>query len=262
VANILYLLCFVRIGVSLTSGIVTGVTVSLGVVTPMVFKGSGIFQKAPEVASLAGSVVLGGVAVMLFGVILASLAGLGREQALSERPLAGGRFVGGLVMSVMAGVLGSGLSFAFVYSQGPILEAMKSRGAADIPANMAVWAAGLLGGAIANVLYPAYLMTKRKSWNLLRQTPREVWLATVFGVAFVTGFALLGKGMLMLGALGASVGFGVQQNVQMLGNQVVGFANGEWRGVTGKSPVRMYWAITLLVLAIGILSFSNTLVVH
>src|SRR5438093_7961190 len=46
VANVLYLLCFVRIGVSLTNGILTGVGVSVGVIIPMLFKGSGAFKAA------------------------------------------------------------------------------------------------------------------------------------------------------------------------------------------------------------------------
>jgi L-rhamnose-H+ transport protein len=257
IANILYLQCMVRIGVSLTSGIVGGMTVALGVVIPLVFKGTGAFQNAPSIDSFAGVVVLVGAAVMLTGVVLASIAGLGRERALSTGPRDGGGFAGGLVMAIFAGFLGSGISFAFVYSQGPILEAMRSRGAGDIPANVSVWAAGLLGGALANVLYPAYLMTKRKSWIVLGENPREALLAAILGTAFITGFSLMGKGMVLLGVLGASVGFGVQQSVQMLGNQVVGFATGEWRGATGSAPKQIYAALAVLVIAIVILSFGN-----
>ncbi len=259
IANILYLLCFVRIGVSLTSGIVTGVTVVFGVIGPMIFKGTGVFQDAPAIGSPAGLVVIAGMGVMLAGVVLASLAGLGRERAPSTSRSADSGFLRGLVMAVIAGVLGSGLSFAFVYSQGPILQAMKARGASDFHANVAVWAAGLFGGALANVVYPAYLMTKRRSWQILRQFPRELLLAAIFGTVFVAGFTLLGKGMLLLGALGASIGFGVQQNVQMLGNQVVGFAHGEWRGAGPKCLTQMGWAIALLVLALIILAWSNSL---
>jgi hypothetical protein len=64
---VLYLLCFVRIGVSLTNGILTGVGASVGVVTPMVFKGTGAFQQAGDLSSPAGLTVLAGVAVMLLG---------------------------------------------------------------------------------------------------------------------------------------------------------------------------------------------------
>ena len=44
----------------------------------------------------------------------------------------------------------------------------------------------------------------------------------------------MGEGMLLLGAAGAAVGFGIQQTLQLLGNQAVGFVSGEWRGVGGK----------------------------
>ena len=200
IANVLWLLCFARIGVSLTNGILTGVGVSVGVVTPMVFKGTGSFQNAPDAMSPAGLTVLFGVAVMLIGVLLVSLAGLGREKVLQESKRHSPGFAVGLVMAIFAGVLSAGISFAFVYSQGPVVAAMKARGADDIPANVAVWAAGLLAGALLNVLYPAYLMCRNKSWGTLFSSAREIALAAAFGLTFFAGVALMGKGMLLLGS--------------------------------------------------------------
>jgi len=105
---------------------------------------------------------------MLVGVVLAAFAGFGRDRILrsTDQPRSGS-FVGGLIMVVIAGALSAGISFAFVYNQGPIVSAMKAHGAGDIPANFAVWAIGLLGGALINVTYPIYLMTKSGSWGVL-----------------------------------------------------------------------------------------------
>jgi len=259
VANILCGLCFVRIGIALTGGILTGLGVSIGVTLPMIVKGSGLFREAPSVTSPAGRLVLLGVAVMLAGVAFAALAGYGRDRILKcTNQSRSGSFLGGLVMVVLAGILSAGISFAFVYSQGPIVSAMKAHGASDIPANFAVWAIGLLGGALINVTYPAYLMTKRKSWGVLLTSWREAVLAIIMGVNFILGVALMGKGMLLLGALGASIGFGVQQAMQMLGSQGVGFAAGEWRGVRTPRHL-MYLAIALLIGAAVIMAYSNTL---
>jgi hypothetical protein len=69
----------------------------------------------------------------------------------------------------------------------------------------------------------------------------------------------MGKGMLLLGALGASVGFGIQQATQMLGNQGVGFISGEWSGVFGTPRKQMYLAITFLITAAIVLAYGNTL---
>ncbi|HEX4489481.1 MAG TPA: L-rhamnose/proton symporter RhaT [Terriglobales bacterium] len=260
VANILCGLCFVRIGIALTGGILTGLGVSVGVTVPMIVKGSGLFSEAPSLNSAAGKAVLVGVAIMLVGVVFAALAGFGRDRALrkTDQPRTGS-FMGGLIMVVIAGALSAGISFAFVYSQGPIVSAMKARGAGEIPANFAVWAIGLLGGALINVTYPAYLMTKNKNWHVLWEAGRDLTFAIIMGVNFILGVALMGKGMLLLGALGASVGFGVQQAMQMLGSQGVGFASGEWRGVTGTPRKQMYLAIAILIAAALVMAYGNTL---
>ncbi len=257
IANILCMLCFVRIGFSLTGGILTGIGVSLGVIMPMIFKGSGLFSQAPDLNSPAGRLVLIGVAVMIIGVVVASLAGFGRDKALQKTQQKSGSFLVGLIMAIIAGALSCGISFAFVYSQGPIVQAMMDRGAGEIPANFAVWAVGLMGGALINVLYPAYLMTKNKTWNVMKGAGKEILLAIIISINLSVGIALMGKGMLMLGALGASVGFGVQQAMQMLGTQGVGFVGGEWKGVHGSPRRLIYTAVALLIIAALIMAYGN-----
>ena len=73
------------------------------------------------------------------------------------------------------------------------------------------------------------------------------------------GIVLMGSGMLWLGALGASVGFGIQQASQMIGSQGLGFISGEWKGVRGQPRNRMYLAIALLIVAAVVMAFGNTL---
>ncbi len=259
VANILCGLCFVRIGMALTGAILTGLGVSIGVTLPMIVKGSGLFQGAANISSPAGLTVLAGVGIMLVGVILAACAGFGRDRVLQKQAQQAGSFLGGLVMTIIAGVLSCGMSLAFVYGQGPIVDAMKKHGASDVPATFAVWAVCLLGGSLMNVIYPAYLMTRKRSWGVLAGSRRELLLAAIIGLNLTAGVALMGNGMLMVGALGASVGFGIQQASQMLGGQCVGFASGEWRGVRGLPRVRMCLAIALLIVAAIIMAIGNSL---
>lgn len=259
VANLLCGMCFVRIGFALTGALMTGLGVSLGVTLPMVIKGTGMFSDAPDIGSAAGKTVLMGVALMLLAVMFAALAGFGRDRALQKMEKKSGSFMGGFIMAVTAGILSCGISFAFVYSQGPIVAAMKAHGAGLIPANFAVWAVGLLGGALINVTYPVILMTKNKSWGVLTSNPKEGLLATIIAANFAIGVASMGWGMLLLGRLGASVGFGIQQAMQMTGNQGVGFISGEWKGVNGKPRYQIYASIALLLIAATIMAYANTL---
>jgi len=70
---------------------------------------------------------------------------------------------------------------------------------------------------------------------------------------------LMGTGMLWLGALGASVGFGIQQASQMIGGQGLGFLSGEWKGVHGAPRQQMFLAIAILIAAAIVMAFGNTL---
>jgi hypothetical protein len=263
IAQVLALLCFVRIGVSLTYGILCSIGACVGVITPMLIKASGAFASAPDLNSKAGLIVLAGVGVMVVGVFLASLAGFGREKVLQPSGQNTGNTSGGfglgLLMVVVAGVLSAGWGFAFAYSQGPIIEAMKAQGASDFAAGVAVWAVALFGAALVNTLYPALLLTRKKSWNVLLQNPKEILLALIYGLLFFIPSVLLGKGMIMLGALGASVGFGVVQGTLILGGQALGFVSGEWRGVTGKPRTQIYLAIGVLIISMVILALGNSL---
>ncbi len=259
IANVLYAVSVVRIGAALTGAILTGLGIAVGVVVPMVFKGTGLFSQAPSWSSSAGTMVLTGVGIVLLGVGIVTRAGFGREAILKTGQQTSGGFLGGLMMSAIGGLLSCGLSFAFVYSQGPIVEAMERQGGSITSANLAVWAVGLLGGVLVNILYPAYLMTKNKSWHVLLSSPGDLILSSLLGIQFIVAVVLMGRGMVLLGVLGASVGFGIQQVMQILGNQGVGFTSGEWRGVSGAPRQQMYAAIMILVVAVVIMAYGNVL---
>jgi hypothetical protein len=389
VANILCGLCYVRIGIALTQAILSGLGVSVMVLTPMIFKAEGgQFEDAPGILSLVGGVILSGVGVMLVAVILASLAGFGRDRQLQKREQTSGSFLVGLIMTVIAGVTSAGLWLAFIYCEGPIQSrvciveagtkievsvtgnkepcdaklcekfsvaengtislrtgepvkldekkvkdtaekivealngkylvakdgsiALKSaeakedsqgniqdpvpikgispikvagvtaKTAADeiakllglpqpenkpnvriktpnVLAVFPVWAAGAFSGALLNLLYPAYFMTRKRSWGVLLTNWKEFGLTMIMGFQTLLALTLPGKGMLMLGALGAAIGGGIQQAMQMVGGQGTGFISGEWRGVHGRPRLLMYASIALLIVASFIMAYSKTI---
>ena len=257
IANVLCGLCYLRLGMALTSVIITGFGAATGVTLPMVVKGSGLFKHASGPSSPAGLTLLGGVCVMLVGVALAGVAGAGRDRARPKTELSSGTFLAGLLMAVIAGVFSAGMGLSFVYGQGPIMQAMKQEGAGEIASIFSVWAVALLGGALVSVLYPVWLMLKNRSWGLLGQSWKELVLAIVIGANACLAVVLMAAGMRMLGALGASVGLGIQSASWMLGGQGVGFASGEWRGIYGPPRKRIYLAILCLTVGVIIMVFGN-----
>jgi L-rhamnose-H+ transport protein len=263
IAQVLAMLCFVRIGVSLTYGILCSVGAAVGVILPMIVKASGVFQEGPNLFSVSGLVILIGTVVMVCGVVFASMAGAGRERLRSQSAggaqgaKRAGNFAVGLMMVIAAGVLSVGWGCAFTYSQDPIIEAMKAHHAKPLPASIAVWAVALFGAALPNVLYPVALMTIKRSWRTLFAHPMEIALSVGYGVLFFVPSALLGEGMLRLGPLGASVGWGLVQGALILGGQALGFLSGEWRGVEGRPRRQIYLAVALLIVAMTIMASAK-----
>jgi L-rhamnose-H+ transport protein len=243
----------------------TGLGIIAGTTLPMIMKGSGMFADAPDLMSTSGIVLMLGLGVVLVGVVLSSLAGFGRAKVLSGSEAASpsqgqkGSFAIGLVMAVIAGVTSAGIALCFVYAQDPIVEAMKAQGADNTSANLAVWAVALMSGAAVNIIFPAWIMTKKRNWGELLNNPGEALLATIIGVQFIIAVTLMGRGMLFLGVFGASVGFAIQQIMQITGNQAVGFLSGEWKNVDGKPRQLMYAALAVLGVAFVIVAISKAL---
>jgi hypothetical protein len=263
IANILYLVCILKIGAALSGAILSALGMSVGIIAPMVLKGSGLFRNAPSLMSNAGMIIMLGLAVVIIGLILVIIAGFGREKILNSknnnRKESSGGFLKGLILIIVSGVLSSGLSLAFVYSQGPVIEAVKLQGAGEITANFTVWALGIAGGAVINILYPAYMMLRKKTWHLLFARKDEILYGAIAGVQLILSIVFMGRGMVQLGILGASIGFGIQQSMQVVGNQLVGFVSGEWRAVNGRPRKIMFTSLVIILSAVIIFAFSNTM---
>lgn len=265
VANILYLICVIRIGAAVTGATLTALGMGVGVLMPMLVKGSGSFKEAPDLLSPAGGVIIVGLLVMMTAIFLITRAGLLRESITRKADSSGKvkvdkhEFINGMLLAVLAGVLSSGISLAFVYGQSPVVNAVAAAGGSNIAQSFSVWALAIAGGGLVNVFYALYLMIRRKTLlNFFSGSP-EILYGGIVGLQFIFSIVLMGKGMLMLGALGASVGFAVQQSSQIMGNQLVGFWNGEWRGVNGESKRLMRTSLIIILVATCLIAYSNTL---
>ena len=259
IANVLMGVAILRLGASLTLAILTGIGASLGVTLPMILKGSGLFAAAPSLASLPGAVVLLGVLVMLAGVVLCAKSGQIRESDSPAGSTGRSGYATGLLLVILAGILSAGISFTFIFSQDEIVRAVTSRGAGSVAANASVWAVALLGGMLVNVIYPAVLIAREGSWSKFMEYPGQVALSAIIGIQFFLGVLLMGQGMVALGALGASVGFGMSQGMQIIGGQLLGFLSGEWKQAPLQARRLIFAAIALLLGAAIILALASTL---
>ena len=84
-------------------------------------------------------------------------------------------------------------------------------------------------------------------------------LSLIVGFNLFLAFGLWGLGMLLLGPLGASLGFGLYFAFQILAAQGLGWISGEWKGVKGKPISLMFIAIAILIIASAIMAYAAIL---
>lgn len=259
VANVLCGLCYVRIGIGLTTAILSGLGVAMAVVVPLVFKGSGLFHDSPALLSRAGAVLTVGVALALIAIFLLGKAGLGRELQMRKGRSAA-TFSRSHFLALLAGVLSCGYTLSFIYGQDRIRNAFERNGASSWVAGFAVWGVCLAGGAIVSLSYSIFVLARNGSWRVFAESSKDFGLSVVIAINMAAAIALLGNGMLLMGSLGGAIGGGLQQIAWMLGGQVVGFASGEWRGISGTPRRQMLATIALLVIAGAIMVCGNAVV--
>ena len=263
VGGIFFGLALDAVGLSLGLSVMMGLIAINGSLIPL-------FLEHPEqFGQKSGLVMMCGVAVMLIGLVLCSLAGRQKEralrgsdssasEALSNKP----PFVIGLLFCVAGGVLSALVNFGLIFGTEVSARAIE-QGADPAYASNAVWALVFTANYLVNVGYCAYLsLRNRTAKRFFERGTASYWLAAaMMGAVWAGGIVLYGMGAFQLGQFGAYVGFPIMLISSIVTGNVLGLLTGEWKGV-GHGPLRiMGTGVGVLLLAIIILGYANGLTV-
>jgi L-rhamnose-H+ transport protein len=252
VAQVLFGLAVLRIGMALSFATTIGLGAALGAMVP-------ILLRHPEVLKTPhGEVLLAGVLLMVAGVIVCAWAGRRREKEQRAEKLAVGKgsFTGGLLMAVGAGLLAPMLNYSLAFGDRFVLEALRHHATApDAP--YAVWPIALAGGAVPNLTYSAWLVVRNKSWGNFFPLWPQILLGTIMGVLWMGSVAAYGTATTLLGLLGASVGWSIYQISMILTSNISGWIAGEWNGVGTQSKVALWSGLFLLGSATIVITCGN-----
>jgi len=249
VAQVFFGLAVDMIGITLAFSIVLGTSAAAGSLVPMVS------LHREHLNSAAGYAVLGANALVLLGVALCAVAGRIREgqsrQSTSQK-----RISQGLLLAMFCGLLASFMNFGVAFGT-PLAQVARSFGANGVNAINAIWLPLMLGGAVPNVLYCAWLMKRNGSGHRYR-VGRSHWLLAAIMAVFWFGSTLLyGLAASQLGAWGPILGWPFFMSLIVITATVLGMLTGEWE-TSGPLPIRIQWTgVTVLVLAIFILAGST-----
>lgn len=258
VANFFATACLVRIGFVLTSVLVGASSVIVATLIPLIFKGSGVFANSPDIMSKEGLISIISVIILIIAIILISISNDLRDKQLGKKGFDGinmSPWKHNLykIFAILAGAFSTGIFMVTTYCGSSILGAMKTVGVTGPIKNIAIWAIGMFGGAMVNVIVGLFLMAKNKSFHSLLNW-KETGYFICNGIQFIIYLFLLSIGTFMIGPLGASISGGVARSVIIGGQQFLGFAFGEWKGVKGK-PIIVF-VIGMIFLLIGIITLT------
>ena len=248
VAQVLFGLALDKIGIALTFSIVLGLSAAMGSLIPLVR------QHSDKLLTHAGLVSLAGIALVLLGVTVSAIAGKMRDRRQHTEAKTA-QFGAGLAMAITSGVCASMMNVGFSLGT-PLSAAAAAHHANALWWTDAIWVPLLIGGAVPNLLYCAYLLRKRRTSQnyAASNSGRNVPLALAMAVLWFGSSVLYGIATAFLGDLGAVVGWPLFMSLIVIVASIVGVATGEWKNAGSRALRVQAVAVLILVVAVVVLS--------
>ncbi len=251
------------VGLSLGYATIMGLNVAIGSIIPMI-------RKWDQVPGDARTVVLLGIALCVAGVGVCGRAGM-----LRERGSAGGTgstsdpsqsralkvFLIGLAWCALSGFLSGCVNLGFDFADKVAQEAQRL-GAGPLEASLGRWITVYWGGFTAVLIGCGTPMIRKGTWRnyVAKGSGRDFGLAIAAGCCHFMAQIPYGIGAYYLGRLGTSVGWAVNIGFNLLTANALGFLTKEWRGAPKTSIRVLACGLALLVVAMVILAYGNSMV--
>jgi L-rhamnose-H+ transport protein len=254
VGAVLFGLGMERLGMALGYPIIMGLIASLGALIPLlVFFPHSIFTNK-------GLFLLAGTALVIFGIVLCSIAGSRRTTSEGKSAATGSStFKIGLAIAIFAGIL-SCLPNVGVAFGGNVIQAALSSGVSPASSGNTVWALFFTMGCVANLAYCLYLIISKRSLGqyLNPETPRNLGLSAGMALMWIGSFYLYGAGAAKLGRWGAIAGWPLFISLSIVVGNLWGLWRGEWQGAPALARRLLNQGLLVLIVAVLTVALSNT----
>lgn len=250
------------LGIGLGLAIGCGLCAATGTILPPIMNGNAasLLYDASGALVTGKLIVLGGVALSLFGIVFVGLAGRCKER---EMPLEEQRkavpefnFVKGIITACVAGIFSSGMNLGL---QGAtcIEEAAVAAGAAQTWRGMPVIMVVLWGGFLVELLWCVQQHVKNRTFkDYLRPSLRNIAFAALIGVLWVMQFVCTKAGEPLMGEL-KYISFAVMMASTILFSTLIGVFLGEWKGTGAKTRACLVLGMVIMIIGFTAISMGS-----
>ena len=263
---ITYAYGFNILGMALAASLLKGITIAIGSGIPLLRR-----WNDTALGSDAKTATVIGLVILIVGTAFASKAGSLREKELADgdndasseeggfkvQTPTGKVYVFGLFMCLISGVLSSCANLGYDYAE-PLEKAMGE--GLTWKATLIRWMPMYWGGITALIVFMGGSMIKNGTWHnyFSPGSFRDFLVSSAMGAVHFLAQIPYGIGAFYLGKLGTTVGWGVNIGMALIVASSIGFALGEWKGISRKAVNTLLLGILILVVAIGILAYANS----
>ncbi len=254
---ITYAYGFNMLGMALAASLLKGISIAVG-------SGGPLIRHWDHIAAPARLAVIAGLAALLTGTALAGKAGIERERQ-HRRPgsVAGGRiFWIGLTMCILSGVISSGANLGYDRAD-TIEQAMTAISGTDLTWKVTLvrWMPMYWGGITALLICMGGTMAINGTWRnyFAPGSGRDFAISSSMGGVHFLAQIPYGIGAYYLGKLGTTVGWGLNIGMALMVATALGFLQGEWTGASRRALRTLQAAIAILIAAIAMLAYANSL---
>ncbi|GAB1856162.1 L-rhamnose/proton symporter RhaT [Flavobacteriaceae bacterium MHTCC 0001] len=259
IGNMLWGYSINSIGMALAFSLFLGVITSIDTVLPLVLVPEG---QESVIGTKIGTIMLIGIAVIVFGIALNGYAGILRDKGKGEND---GKkdtktIRQGILFCVLGAICAAGFNLSYHTGNnlggiGQIAE--EQFGNPPWIARLAVLLPIFMGATISTTLFFSYRLTKNKTWGNFTKTGAvtAIVLVVLMAVFHDTALVIYGLAAYHLGELGTSVGFAILETGAIMVATLNGILTKEWKGASKRS--KMILGVSLAVLILGVLIIAN-----
>ncbi len=244
------------IGNSLGFSLLVGSMSAVGVLGPM------LLFHPEKLATYGGRWIDLGILLMFVALVVCARAGNLKAKGTDSTQKRGGSAVlKGMLLAIAGGVLSGFLpmGLSMPWASNIASAARQFGGAGATSAQFVVLLPVLIGGALPNCLYAAWLLGKNKTWPNYKGASSYWLIILLMGVMYTGSTVMWGasSSSALLGTLGPSVGWALFICGIVVSSNIGGFATGEWKGAGSKALTWMVAGVLIMVFAATCIGFGN-----